>query len=252
VIVRKSPEELAKMRRAGRITADTIDRVLAAVAPGTTTADLDVVAERYIREQGAVPSFKGYRGFTGTICASVNDEIVHGIPSRTRVLREGDLLSLDFGAIWEGFHADSAVTVFVGGRAPSDAAEALVRTTEEALALAIATIGPGARLSDIGHAIETHADAAGVGIVREYGGHGVGRKLHEDPFIQNWGPPGRGPEMRPGWVIAVEPMLNLGGDETRVMADGWTVVTADGSLSAHFEHTIAVTDDGHEVLTARG
>jgi methionyl aminopeptidase len=252
VIVRKSPEELDRMRRAGRITADTIDRVLAAVAPGVTTLDLDAVAEAFIRGQGATPSFKGYRGFTGTICASVNDEIVHGIPSRTRVLREGDLLSLDFGAIWEGFHADSAVTVFVGGRPPSDAADHLVRTTREALELAIATIEPGARLSDIGHAIETHADAAGVGIVREYGGHGVGRKLHEDPFIQNWGPPGRGPEMRPGWVIAVEPMLNLGGDETRVMADGWTVVTADGSLSAHFEHTIAVTDDGHEVLTARG
>lgn len=252
MIVRKSPEELDKMRRAGRITADTIDRVLAAVAPGKTTADLDVVAESFIREQGAIPSFKGYRGFTGTICASVNDEIVHGIPSRTRVLREGDLLSLDFGAIWEGFHADSAVTVFVGGHAPSDAADHLVRTTREALELAIATIEPGARLSDIGHAIESHADAAGVGLVREYGGHGVGRKLHEDPFIQNWGPPGRGPEMRPGWVIAVEPMLNLGGDETRVMADGWTVVTADGSLSAHFEHTIAVTEDGHEVLTARG
>jgi methionyl aminopeptidase len=162
------------------------------------------------------------------------------------------VLSLDFGAIWEGFHADSAVTVFVGGRAPSDAADHLVRTTREALELAIATIEPGARLSDIGHAIETHAVAAGVGLVREYGGHGIGRKLHEDPFIQNGGPPGRGPQMRPGWVVAVEPMLNLGGDETRALADGWTVVTADGSLSAHFEHTIAVTEDGHEVLTARG
>jgi methionyl aminopeptidase len=251
VIVRKSSEELDKMRRAGRIVADTIDRVLATVAPGLTTLDLDGVAEEHIRAQGAVPSFKGYRGFTGTICASINDEIVHGIPSRTRVLHDGDTLSLDFGAIWEGFHADSAVTVFVGGRAPSDEAEHLVRTTREALELAIATIEPGARLSDIGHAIETHADAAGVGVVREYGGHGIGRKLHEDPFIQNWGPPGRGPQMRPGWVVAVEPMLNLGGDETRALADGWTVVTADGSLSAHFEHTIAVTEEGHEVLTAR-
>jgi methionyl aminopeptidase len=252
VIVRKSPEELDKIRRAGRIVAGTIDRVLAAVAPGRCTLDLDAVAETYIREQGATPSFKGYRGFPATICASIDNEIVHGIPSRTRVLREGALLSLDFGAIWEGFHADSAVSVFVGGHAPSEAAERLVRTTEEALELAIATIEPGARLSDIGHAIETHAVGAGVGIVREYGGHGVGRKLHEDPFIQNWGPPGRGPEMRPGWVVAVEPMLNLGGDATRVMADGWTVVTADGSLSAHFEHTIAVTEHGHEIVTARG
>jgi methionyl aminopeptidase len=252
MIVRKTPEELDKMRRAGRIVAGTIERVLDALAPGRSTLDLDVVAEAYIREQGAVPSFKGYRGFPATICASIDNEIVHGIPSRTRVLREGELLSLDFGAVWEGFHADSAVTVFVGGRAPSDAAENLVRTTERALELAIGAIEPGARLSDIGHTIETCADAAGVGVVREYGGHGVGRKLHEDPFIQNWGPPGRGPELRPGWVVAVEPMLNLGGDETRVMADGWTVVTADGSLSAHFEHTIAVTEHGHEVLTARG
>jgi methionyl aminopeptidase len=251
VIVRKSADELDKMRHAGRIVAGTVDRVLAAVAPGKSTLDLDTVAEGYIREQGATPSFKGYRGFPASICASIDNEIVHGIPSRTRVLREGDVLSLDFGAIWEGFHADSAVTVFVGGRAPSDAAENLLRSTERALELAIGTIEPGARLSDIGHAIETCACASGVGIVREYGGHGVGRKLHEDPFIQNWGPPGRGPELRPGWVIAVEPMLTLGGDETRAMADGWTVVTADGSLSAHFEHTVAVTDDGHEVLTAR-
>jgi methionyl aminopeptidase len=250
VIVRKSSEELDRMRRAGRIVAGTIDRVLGAVEPGVSTLDLDKVAETYIREQDATPSFKGYRGFPATICASINNEIVHGIPARTRVLREGDVLSLDFGAIWDGFHADSAVTTFVGGRPPSEAAENLVRTTERALELAIGTIEPGSRLSDIGHAIETCAQAAGVGIVREYGGHGVGRKLHEDPFIQNWGPPGRGPELRPGWVIAVEPMLTLGGDETRALADGWTVVTADGSLSAHFEHTVAVTEDGHEVLTA--
>ncbi|MGZ4131835.1 MAG: type I methionyl aminopeptidase [Actinomycetota bacterium] len=251
MIIRKSADELAKMRRAGRITADTIERVLEAVAPGATTLDLDRVAEQHIRGEGAVPSFKGYRGFPATICASINNEIVHGIPSRARTLHEGDLLSLDFGAIWEGFHADSAVTVFVGGAAPSADAERLVRATEEALEAAITTVHPGAKLSDIGHAIETVASAAGLGIVREYGGHGVGRKLHEDPFIQNWGPPGRGPDMRPGLVIALEPMLNLGGDDTRVMADGWTVVTADGTLSAHFEHTVAVTEDGREILTAR-
>lgn len=252
MIIRKSASELDKMRRSGRITAGAIERVVAAVAPGKTTLDLDRVAEEHILAQGATPSFKGYRGFPASICASLNHEVVHGIPSRNRVLREGDLLSLDFGAIWEGFHSDSAVTVFVGGVAPSADAERLVRVTEAALDAAIATIRPGGRLSDIGHAIESTAVREGLGVVREYGGHGIGRALHEDPFIQNWGPPGRGPELSPGLVIAVEPMLNLGGDETRAMADGWTVVTADGSLSAHFEHTIAVTDDGHEVLTARG
>jgi len=250
VIVRKSPEELDRMRRAGRIVAATIDRVLAAVAPGASTLDLDRVAEAHIREEGATPSFKGYRGFPATICASINQEIVHGIPSRTRVLREGDLLSLDFGAIWEGFHADSAVTVFVGGRAPSEAAENLVRATREALELAIATIEPGARLSDIGHAIETRAGEAGVGVVREYGGHGVGRKLHEDPFIQNWGPPGRGPEMRPGWVVAVEPMLNLGRKDAAILPDGWTAVTRDRQLSAQFEHSCGVTETGVEIFSA--
>jgi methionyl aminopeptidase len=251
VIIRKSPEELQKMRKAGRVVAGTIDRVLAAVAPGTSTLQLDRVAEDYIREAGATPSFKGYRGFPATICASLNDEIVHGIPSKDHVLQEADLLSLDFGAIWDGFHADSAVTVFVGGIAPSGDAERLVKTTEAALDAAIAVIAPKGRLSDIGNAVETVALREGLGVVREYGGHGIGRALHEEPFIQNWGAPGRGPTLRSGLVIAVEPMLNLGGDETRVRSDGWTVATADGSLSAHFEHTIAVTETGHEILTAR-
>jgi len=252
VIIRKSADELAKMRRAGRIVAGTIDAVLVAVAPGKTTEDLDRVAAAFIEEQGAVPSFLGYRGtFPKTICASVNQEIVHGIPSKKRTLGDGDLLSLDFGAIWEGFHADSAVSVFVGD-APSAEGELLLKTTEAALDAAIDVIRPGGRLSDIGHAIESVAEPAGLGIVREYGGHGIGRSLHEDPFIQNWGPAGRGPSMRPGLVIAVEPMLNLGGDETLLLDDGWTVVTADGSLSAHAEHTIAVTEDGREILTARG
>jgi methionyl aminopeptidase len=252
MIIRKSSDELQKMRRSGQITARTIEAVLEAVRPGVTTEALDDVAERTIRGAGAVPSFLGYRGFTKTICASVNDEIVHGIPSRDRVLAEGDLLSLDFGAIWEGFHSDSAVSVFVGGQAPSEEAAWLVKTTEESLDAAIDAVRPGGRLSDIGHAIESVAGRAGFGIVREYGGHGIGRALHEDPFIQNWGPAGRGPDLRPGLVVAIEPMLTLGGEETRQLADGWTVVTADGSLSAHFEHTIAVTEDGPEVLTARG
>jgi len=251
MIIRKSADELEKMRRAGRIVAGTINAVLAHVAPGRTTQDLDRAAAAYIREQGATPSFLGYRGFTKTICASLNEEIVHGIPSEHRKIAEGDLVSLDFGAIWEGFHADSAVTVFAGGAAPDADAERLVRTTERALTEAIEAIHPGGRLSDIGHAVERAATAEGLGIVREYGGHGIGRSLHEDPFIPNFGKPGRGPDLRPGLVIAVEPMLNLGGDGTRTLADGWTVVTEDGSRSAHFEHTIAVTEDGHEVLTAR-
>jgi len=250
MIIYKSPPEVDRMRKAGRIVAGTIDRVVASVRPGITTADLDRVAESYIHERDATPSFKGYRGFPASICTSLNNEVVHGIPSPKRVLREGDLLSLDFGAIWDGFHADAAVTVFVGG-APSSEAEKLVRVTEESLYAGIARIRPGGRLSDVSNAVEQVAAGAGFAVVREYVGHGIGRKLHEDPQIPNYGPPGRGPEMRPGLVVAVEPMVNMGDWPTRVLADDWTVVTEDGSLSAHFEHTIAVTEDGHEVLTAR-
>jgi methionyl aminopeptidase len=249
MIILKSPDEIAKMRRAGRIVAGTIDRVLAAVRPGLTTGGLDEVAEAYIDEQGAIPSFKGYRGFPASICASLNDEVVHGIPG-PRKLKPGDILSLDFGAIWEGYHADSAVTVFVG-EPPSAEAEKLLRVTEDALEAGISEIRAGKRLSDIGHAVQQVVEGAGFGVVREYVGHGIGRSLHEDPQIPNYGPPGRGPEIKPGLVVAVEPMVNMGGWETRVLPDRWTVVTADGSLSAHFEHTIAVTDDGPEVLTAR-
>jgi methionyl aminopeptidase len=251
MIIYKSKDELEKMRVSGRITAGTIERVVAAVRPGVSTADLDAVAEGYIRDRGAVPSFKGYRGFPGSICTSLNNEIVHGIPAKRRVLKDGDLLSLDFGAIWEGFHSDSAVTVFVG-EPPSSESEKLVRVTEEALEAGIAQIRPGGRITDISHAIQQSAEGAGFSVVREYVGHGVGRALHEDPQVPNYGAPGHGPEMRPGLVLAVEPMVNMGGWETAVLADDWTVVTLDGSLSAHFEHTIAVTDDGQEVLTTRG
>jgi methionyl aminopeptidase len=251
MIIYKSAEEIAKMRRAGRVVAGTIDRVVAAVRPGITTADLDAVAEAYIGEQGAIPSFKGYKGFPASICVSINEEVVHGIPSPKRVLAEGDVLSLDFGAIWEGFHADSALTMFVGDP-PSAEAEKLVRVTEESLEAGISQIAPGARLSDVGAAVQQVAEGAGFSVVREYVGHGIGRNLHEDPQIPNYGEPGRGPLIKPGLVVAVEPMVNIGGWETRVLADDWTVVTEDGSLSAHFEHTIAVTEDGREVLTARG
>jgi methionyl aminopeptidase len=258
MIVYKSPEDLDRMRRAGRIVAGTIDRVLEAVRPKVSTAELDAVAEAYIREQGATPSFKGYGGggagrapFPASICTSINEEIVHGIPSKGRTVVEGDLLKLDFGAIWEGFHGDSAVTVIVGDP-PSAEADKLVRVTEEALEAGIEQIRPGGRLSDIGAAVEQVARGAGFEVVREYVGHGIGRNLHEEPQIPNYGRAGRGPVLKPGLVVAVEPMVNVGGWETRVLPDGWTVVTEDGSLSAHFEHTIAVTEDGHEVLTARG
>ena len=251
MIILKSPDEVAKMRVAGGIVAETIDAVLAAVGPGVSTADLDAVAEAFIRERKATPSFKGYRGFPASICASLNEEVVHGIPSPKRILKEGDVLSLDFGAIWDGYHADSAITVFVA-EPPSAESEKLVRVTEEALEAGISQIRPGGRLSDISHAVQQVVEGAGFSVVREYVGHGVGRSLHEDPQIPNYGLPSRGPELRPGLVVAVEPMVTMGDWKTRVLADDWTVVTADRSLAAHFEHTIAVTEDGREVLTARG
>src|SRR3954465_5643208 len=234
------------MRRSGAILAQTITRVVEAVGPGVSTLDLDRIAATMIAEAGARGGFAGYRGgggragaaawflgcgggggriaFPATICASINDEIVHGIPSADRVLGDGDLVSLDFGAIWEGFHSDSAVAVFVGAP-PDDDAKRLVEVTEAALDAAIAVVRPGGRLSDIGHAIEQTAERHGLGIVREYGGHGIGRAMHEDPFIPNWGSAGRGPALTAGLVVAIEPMLTLGADATRIMADAWTVRT---------------------------
>ncbi len=237
------------MRLAGRAVARTIDRLLEAVRLGMTTADLDRIAERSIRDEGCVPSFKGYRGFPASICTSVNQEVVHGIPGE-RVLEDGDLLSLDVGAVWEGYHGDAAVSIFVGD-APDGRAADLVRVTEESLAAGIEHLRAGGRISDVGHAVQQVVEAAGFSVVREYVGHGVGRALHEDPQIPNHGQPGRGPLIRPGLVVAVEPMVNMGDWRTEVLEDDWTVVTADGSLSAHFEHTIAVTEHGPEVLTAR-
>jgi len=249
LIIFKSPEEIQRMRKAGRIVALTIERLVESVRAGITTMDLDRLAERIIRKEGAVPSFKGYRGFPGTICTSLNEQIVHGIPGERRLI-PGDVLKLDVGCIWEGYHGDSAVTVFVGG-APSEVAEKLARVTEEALEAGIAQLRAGGRLSDVGHAVQQVAEGAGFTCVREYAGHGVGRALHEDPQVPNYGEPGRGPVIKPGLVVAIEPMVNVGDWRTRVLADHWTVVTRDGSLSAHFEHTIAVTEDGPEVLTAR-
>jgi methionyl aminopeptidase len=250
VIILKSPDEVEKMRKAGQIVARTIERLVQAVSPGMTTAHLDTLAEQTMRSMGAVPSFKGYRGFPGTICTSLNEQVVHGIPGK-RAIKEGDILKLDVGAVWEGYHADSAISMFVG-EPPSDVAEKLVRVTEESLEAGIAMLQPGGRLSDVGHVVEQVVEGAGFSCVREYAGHGVGRALHEDPQVPNYGEPGRGPVIRPGLVVAIEPMVNVGGWRTRLLADRWTVVTADKSLSAHFEHTIAVTEDGPEVLTARG
>ena len=249
MIVFKSAEEIDRMREAGRVTALAVERVMEEVRPGVTTADLDAIAEAVMRSNGCTPSFKGYRGFPGSICTSVNDQVVHGIPG-PRTLREGDLISLDVGAVFEGYHGDSAVTVFVG-ESPSDQAEKLVRVTEESLEAGISQLRAGARLSDIGHAVQQVVEGAGFSVVREYVGHGIGRALHEDPQIPNYGEPGRGPVIKPGLVVAIEPMVNAGDWPTRVLADDWTVVTADGALSAHFEHTIAVTESGTEVLTAR-
>jgi methionyl aminopeptidase len=250
MIIFKSPEEIDRMRKAGRITALTVERLMEAVRPGMTTSDLDAMAEKIIEGEGALPSFKGYRGFPATICTSVNHEVVHGIPSPKRKLIPGDILKLDVGCIWEGYHGDSAVSVFVGGP-PSEEAVKLVRVTEESLEAGIAQLQPGRRLSDVGHAVQQVAEGAGFSCVREYAGHGVGRALHEDPQVPSYGDPGRGPLIRPGLVVAVEPMVNLGTWRTKVLADRWTVVTLDGKISAHFEHTIAVTDEGPEILTAR-
>ena len=247
MIMRKRAEELDKMRRAGRVVGETLEILQAAVRPGMTTQELDEIAEREIRARGAIPSFKGYRGFPATICTSINSEIVHGIPGN-RALKQGDLIKLDAGAIVEGYHGDAAVTVPVGE--VSEEALKLIETTERSLQAGIAEAKAGNRIHDIGAAVQTTAEGAGFSVVREYVGHGIGRALHEDPPVPNYGKPGTGLKLEPGLVIAIEPMVNVGTYETRLLPDGWTVVTADGALSAHFEHTIAITEDGPEVLTA--
>lgn len=247
MIVRKHPAEIERMRRAGRVVGETLEALRAAVRPGLTTRRLDEIAEREIVARGGVPSFKGYRGFPATICTSLNHEIVHGIPGGV-VLKDGDLVKLDCGAIVEGYHGDAAVTIAVGE--PTPEAAKLIETTERALWAGIAEARIGNRVGDIGNAVQTVAEGAGFSVVREYVGHGIGRALHEDPPIPNYGTPRKGLPIEEGLVIAIEPMVNVGGYDTRLLADGWTVVTADGSLSAHFEHTIAITADGPQVLTA--
>jgi len=249
VIICRSAAEISRMRAASQLVAAVLSELETAVAPGVTTADLDRLAERLVREGGAVPAFKGYRGFPATLCASVNDEVIHGIPSPSRKLVEGDVVSLDVGVQLNGYFGDSALTVPVG-RVPETSMR-LLRVTQESLERAIAKVKVGGRLSDIGHAVQSHVEANGYSIVREFVGHGIGERLHEDPQIPNYGDPGRGPKLAEGMVLAIEPMVAMGRPETKVLADGWTAVTKDGSLAAHFEHTVAVAADGPIVMTAR-
>jgi methionyl aminopeptidase len=246
MIVRKSAEELDRMRRAGRLVGHTLSTVTAAARPGVSLLDLDRLAERTIRDGDGIPSFLGYHGFPATLCLSPNDWVVHGIPNGY-VLQEGDILSIDCGAIVEGYHGDAAVTIPIGR--VDQAARRLLETTERAMWAGIAQVRAGNRLSDIGHAVERVAAAPGFGVVREYVGHGIGTRMHEEPQVPNYGRPGRGLRLDVGLVLAIEPMVNEGGAETQVLDDGWTVVTRDGSRSAHFEHTVAVTPAGPEVLT---
>jgi methionyl aminopeptidase len=252
----KTPAQLAIMREAGLVTAAALRAVADAVEPGISTAELDAIAEREIRGAGAVPSFKGYFGFPATICTSVNEQIVHGIPSMHHVLQDGDLLSVDCGAIVRGWHGDSALTLRVGTAGPGgpygqEQLAGLQRACELALWRGLAQAVSGRRLTDISHAVEIAARSAGqYGIIREYTGHGIGTKMHMDPPVPNYGRAGRGPVLVPGMALAIEPMLVLGSPQTAVLADDWTVVTMDGSWAAHFEHTVAITEDGPVVLTA--
>ncbi len=250
----KTPVELEAMRAAGLVVAKALSAVTAAVRAGVSTADLDDIAFQVIRDAGAVPSFLGYHDYPATICASVNNQIVHGIPSKDQVLADGDLISVDCGAILDGWHGDSAVTIPVGEVSAADLA--LSDATRAAMEAGIEAVRPDGRLTDISHAIEEsvhrteRANGTTYGIVREYGGHGIGRAMHMEPFLPNYGKPGKGPRLRVGMAIAIEPMLTMGTAQTEELDDGWTVVTADGSRAAHWEHTVAITDDGPWVLTA--
>jgi methionyl aminopeptidase len=246
VIVCKSPAELQRMRAANALVAQVLVELRARVEPGVTTSDLDALAEARVREAGAVPAFKGYQGYPATLCTSVNAEVVHGIPSRRR-LNEGDIVSIDMGVVLEGLYGDAAVTLPVGEIAPE--AVALLQATEEALYQAIARVRVGGRVSDLGHAVQQYVEPRGFSVVREFVGHGIGTRLHEEPQVPNYGQPGRGPRLVEGMVLAIEPMVNMGKPGVRILEDGWTAVTRDGSLSAHFEHTVAVTPAGAEILT---
>lgn len=243
----KSPQEIATMRRAGAVVADILALLSAKVAPGMTTGDIDKIARAELKARGAKPAFLNYHGFPAVICVSINSEVVHGIPSDKRELKSGDIVGLDFGAVIDGWNGDSAVTVPVGKVAPE--VETLIRVTRESLMKGIAAVKDGARVGDVGAAVQAHAEAAGYSLVREFVGHGIGRALHEEPPVPNFGKPGTGARLKAGMTIAIEPMVNMGGPAVETLADGWTAVTKDGKLSAHFEHTVAVTKTGAEILT---
>ncbi len=246
MIILKSPEEIDKIAQACRIVAKTIKAIKLMVKPGLTTLEIERFADTYIRAQGGIPTFKGYRGFPASICTSVNNEVIHGIPSK-RVLQRGDILSVDLGVYKDGFNGDGAVTIPISEIGPD--LERLLKVTEESLYIGIEHARIGNRVSDISYSIQRFVEANGFSVVREFVGHGIGRELHEDPQVPNFGPPGRGPRLMEGMTLAIEPMVNAGGYEIIILNDGWTAVTADGKPSAHFEHTVLVTSDGPEILT---
>jgi len=248
MIIIKSPREIEIMRRGGKITARALSLLLRSARVGMTTRELDRMAEKSIREQGGIPTFKGYNGYAASICASVNSEVVHGVPG-DYVLREGDILSIDIGTTFEGYVSDTAVSIPIGN--VSEDALTLMRVTQECLMRGIAQMREGNCLGDIGHAIQEHAQAHGYGIVRTLVGHGVGRKMHEEPQVPNYGKPGQGVLLKRGLCLAIEPMVTQGAHEVKTLKDGWTVVTVDGKLAAHFEHTVALTDEGPRILTLR-
>jgi methionyl aminopeptidase len=247
-IMIKTPQEIEKMRRSGQVVREILEHVRKFVKPGATTQDLEVAAVQKMDELGAKPAFKGYRGYPCVLCTSVNEEVVHGIPSAERVLRDGDIVSIDTGVIIDGFYGDSAITVAVGEKV-NPKTKKLLEVTQASLASGIEAIRPGATLGDVGAAVQEVVEASGFSVVREFVGHGIGTRLHEDPQVPNYGRRGQGQKLRTGMVIAIEPMVNAGKPEVQVLSDGWTAVTQDGSLSAHFEHTVAVTDEGAVILT---
>ncbi|MBI5845693.1 MAG: type I methionyl aminopeptidase [Deltaproteobacteria bacterium] len=246
MVIVKSPKEIEKMRVANRIVAEILGRLREEAKPGVSTLELDALSEKLCRQNKAVPAFKGYRGYPFCLCASVNEQVVHGFPA-SRPLCEGDILSMDYGVSYKGFFGDSAITIAIGE--VSEEARRLIKSTEQALLVGISLVEEGRRLSDISHAIQKSAEGDGFSVVRKFVGHGIGRSLHEDPQIPNYGTPGQGPVLRAGMTLAIEPMVNAGGHEVDVLSDGWTAVTRDGSLSAHFEHTVAVTENGPLVLS---
>ncbi len=243
----KTLEEISIMRRAGAIVADILVVLQGAIKPGMTTGQIDQIAREELKKRGAKPAFLNYHGFPGVICVSINHEVVHGIPSDARKLKDGDIVGLDFGATVDLFYGDSAVTVGVGNI--SEEASKLIRVTRESLDKGLAAVKAGARIGDIGAAVQRHAEAEGYGVVREFVGHGIGRRLHEEPPIPNYGKAGTGPRLKAGMTLAIEPMVNLGRPEVATLEDGWTAVTKDRALSAHFEHTVAVTETGYDILT---